>query len=80
LRYRLPLSRGRHGAKTERYLTLDGNDGISGTYPTGGVLHTCAVVSGAYSCPIANGKSFPLLRKGTYTAWSIYRLVTDSTN
>jgi len=65
--------------KTDRYLTLDGNDGISGTYTTG-ALPNCPIVNGAYSCPIANGKSFPLLRKGTYTAWSIYRMVTDSTN
>jgi hypothetical protein len=65
--------------KTDRYLTLDGHDGISGTYSTG-ALPNCPVVNGAYSCPIANGKSFPLLRSGVYTAWSIYRVVTDSTN
>jgi hypothetical protein len=66
--------------KTDRYLELNSIDGISGTYPAGGALPGCPVVSGAYSCPIANGKSFPTLRNGTYPAWSIYRIITDSTN
>jgi hypothetical protein len=65
--------------KTDRYLELNSIDGISGTY-SNGALPACPVVNGAFSCPIANGKSFPTLRNGTYPAWSIYRIITDSTN
>jgi ABC-type phosphate transport system substrate-binding protein len=70
---------GTASGKTDRYLKLNSIDGISGTYSSG-ALPACPVVNGAFSCPIANGKSFPTLRNGTYPAWSIYRIVTDSTH
>jgi hypothetical protein len=69
------------GGKNDRYLEYNGVDPL---YPTthtyAGALPTCPIVSGVYSCPITptTGLSFPNLRKGTYTAWSIYRLITDS--
>ncbi len=62
-----------------RYITLNGIDPIAKTYPTGGVLPTCGSGSGYLSCPVAGGSSFPHLRDGSYPAWSIYRMVTDST-
>jgi hypothetical protein len=70
------------GGKTDRYLEYNGHDPLfpaSHTYS--GALPTCPIVSGVYSCPItpATGLSFPNLRNGTYTAWSIYRVITDST-
>jgi hypothetical protein len=64
--------------KADKYVTLNSVDPINATY-SNGALPSCPVVSGAYSCPIAGGASFPNLRKGTYPAWSIYRAVTDST-
>jgi hypothetical protein len=68
------------GGKTDRYLEYNSEDPIySTTHTYTGALPTCPVVNNAYTCPIANGASFPNLRKGTYTAWSIYRLITDST-
>lgn len=67
------------GTKTFRYLKLNGVDGINTTYTTG-ALPYCPVVSGQYSCPIAGGQSFKNLRNGTYHAWSIYRVITDSTH
>ncbi len=71
---------GTAGGKADRYLQLDGVDvlGTSGGYT--GSLPICPVVNHQYSCPIANGKSFPHLRDGTYHGWSIYRMITDSTN
>jgi len=66
------------GGKTDKYITLNGIDPINSSY-TNGALPTCPVVSGSYSCPIAGGKSFINLREGKYSAWSIYRVVTDST-
>jgi len=65
------------GGKTDKYVTLNSIDPINSTYSSG-ALPTCPVVSGSYSCPIANGASFPNLRNGKYPAWSIYRIVTDS--
>ncbi|GGH17435.1 hypothetical protein [Silvibacterium dinghuense] len=70
------------GGKTDRYLELNGYDPI---YPTShtytGTLPTCAVSGGSYDCPLTSstGLSFPNLRNGDYTAWSVYRLITDST-
>jgi hypothetical protein len=55
-----------------RYVTLDGVDGIATAY-SNGVLPTCTA-----PCPAAAGTSFPHLRDGSYRAWSILRLVTDS--
>jgi hypothetical protein len=65
------------GGKTDKYITLNSVDPINATY-SNGALPTCPVVSGSYSCPIAGGQSFINLRKGTYPAWSLYRIVTDS--
>jgi len=41
----------------------------------------CPVVNNSYYCPLTptTGLSFPNLRDGKYTAWSIYRMITDST-
>ena len=61
-----------------KYITLDGVDPINSSY-VAGVLPTCATVSGVYDCPVAGGSSFPNLRNGSYKAWSVYRLITDST-
>ncbi|AXC09544.1 hypothetical protein ACPOL_0159 [Acidisarcina polymorpha] len=67
------------GGKTDRYLTYNNHDPIySESHAYNGVLPTCPVVNGSYSCPIANGASFPNLRDGAYTAWSVYRMITDS--
>ncbi len=55
-----------------RYVTLDGVDPISTSY-TNGVLPTCTA-----PCPVTPGTSFPHLRDGSYRAWSILRVVTDS--
>ena len=65
------------GGKADKYITLNGVDPIHSSY-SGGALPTCPVVNGSYSCPISGGQSFPNLRNGSYKAWSIYRLVTDS--
>jgi hypothetical protein len=65
------------GGKTDKYITLNGIDPINASY-TNGALPTCPVSNGSYLCPIAGGQSFINLRKGTYPAWSIYRMVTDA--
>jgi hypothetical protein len=62
-----------------RYITLNSIDPIAKTYPTGGALPSCGSGAGYLSCPVAGGTSFPHLRDGSYAAWSIYRMVTDST-
>lgn len=62
-----------------RYITLNGVDPIAATY-SGGTLPTCGAGSGYLSCPVTGGTSFPNLRNGTYPAWSIYRMITDSTH
>jgi hypothetical protein len=54
-------------------------DPINATYTTG-ALPTCATTGGYYSCPVIGGASFPHLRDGSYPAWSVYRMVTDSAN
>ena len=61
-----------------KYITLNSVDPITGTYSNGS-LPTCPVVNGQFSCPVKGGTSFPTLRNGTYPAWSVYRLITDST-
>jgi len=66
------------GGKTDKYLTLNSVDPLYSS--AGQLLPSCPTTSGAYSCPIANGASFPNLRNGTYPAWSIYRIITDSTH
>ena len=65
------------GGSTDKYITLNGIDPINKTYSTG-TLPTCPTSSGYYNCPVAGGTSFPNLRNGTYPAWSIYRVVTDT--
>jgi len=60
-----------------RYLTLNGVDPLYGAYSTG-ALPSCGSGAGYLSCPVAGGSSFPHLRDGSYPAWSIYRIVTDS--
>jgi hypothetical protein len=64
---------------TYRYITLNSVDPIATTYPAGGALPSCGTGAGYLSCPKAGGTSFPHLRDGSYAAWSIYRIVTDST-
>lgn len=54
------------------YLTLNGIDPIQAGY-TDGVLPSCTA-----PCPATPGTSFPNLRNGTYTAWSILRVVTSA--
>jgi hypothetical protein len=71
------------GGSTDRYLKFNGFDPLypaSHTYA--GTLPTCPKVNGQFSCPLTSttGLSFPNLRNGDYTAWSIYRVITDSTH
>jgi hypothetical protein len=54
------------------YFELNSIDPIQKTYTTG-ELPTCTA-----PCPITPGSSFPNLRNGTYTAWSVLRAVTDA--
>ena len=61
-----------------KYVTLNSVDPINSAYSNGS-LPTCAVVSGQFTCPVKGGTSFPTLRNGTYAAWSVYRMITDST-
>ena len=68
------------GNAAYRYITLNGIDPIATTYPSGGALPTCNTAAGYLNCPVKGGTSFPHLRDGSYPAWSIYRMVTDSTN
>ena len=70
------------GGKTDRYIELNGVDPLySSSHAYTGTLPTCPVVSGQYYCPLttSTGLSFPNLRNGTYKAWSVYRVITDST-
>jgi hypothetical protein len=61
-----------------KYITLNSIDPINASYTTG-ALPTCTITGGAYNCPVTPGTSFKNLRNGTYKAWSVYRLITDST-
>jgi hypothetical protein len=61
------------GSTSYGYLTLNGIDPIQTTY-SNGELPVC---SGGV-CPAAPGTSFPNLRNGTYTAWSVLRVVTNA--
>lgn len=66
------------GSTSYGYLTLAGVDPIQSTY-TNGTLPVCVSstnVSGV--CPATEGSTFPNLRNGTYKAWSILRVVTNS--
>jgi len=69
------------GNAAYKYLKLGTVDPLAFTggpvYSTG-ALPTCGSGSGFLNCPIAANASFINLRNGTYPAWSIYRVVTDS--
>ncbi|MGA2577563.1 MAG: hypothetical protein ABSH24_16200 [Bryobacteraceae bacterium] len=65
------------GSSNYGYLTLSGIDPIQTTY-SNGELPVCTSSAGSGVCPAAPGTSFPNLRNGTYTAWSVLRVVTDS--
>ncbi|MBO0719958.1 MAG: hypothetical protein J2P41_04005 [Blastocatellia bacterium] len=60
------------GSSSWGYLTLDGVDPIKSAY-TDGILPTCAA-----PCPVPAGTSFPHLRDGSYSSWSVLRTVTDN--
>ncbi len=76
------------------YITLNGVDPIFASYsggdpgqPGGGTLPAAAnlpaACSGAFPCPEQDiwtgGLSFPNLRNGTYSAWSVLRLISNGT-
>jgi hypothetical protein len=54
------------------YLTLNGVDPIQSSY-SNGELPACTA-----PCPVPAGTSFPNLRSGAYTAWSVLRVVTNA--
>jgi len=60
------------GTASYGYLKLSGVDPIQASY-TNGELPVCTS-----PCPAAPGTSFPNLRNGTYSAWSVLRAVTDA--
>lgn len=60
------------GTPNYGYLTLTGVDPTQASY-TNGELPVCTA-----PCPLAPGTSFPNLRNGTYSAWSVLRSVTDA--
>ena len=60
------------GSYNYGYLTLNSIDPIQSSY-SDGVLPTCTA-----PCPLPAGTSFPNLRNGTYTAWSVLRVVTNA--
>jgi len=62
------------GTTNYGYLTLDGVDGLNSSY-TNGQLPTCPAPA---FCPATPGSSYPHLRDGTYTSWSVVRAVTDA--
>jgi hypothetical protein len=68
-----------------KYLELNGVDPIGVTTSYTGAIPVCGSVSNAdFSCPVPAGSSttglnsFPNLRSGSYGAWSIYRVISDS--
>lgn len=66
------------GSPNYGYLTQNGIDPIQATY-TDGQLPVCVSSTGESGvCPAVPGTSFPNLRNGTYTAWSLLRVVTDT--
>ena len=67
-----------NGKTNLKYVTLVGIDPFTGTYTTG-ALPTCHTGS-AIKCTITPNASFSTLRNGTYSAWSIYRAISDDTN
>ena len=67
-----------NGKSNLKYVTLDGIDPFTGIYTTG-TLPTCHTGS-AIKCTITPNASFSTLRNGTYSAWSIYRAISDDAN
>lgn len=67
-----------NGKSNLKYVTLNGIDPFTGTYTTG-ALPTCLTGS-AIKCTITPNESFSTLRSGKYSAWSIYRAISDDTN
>ncbi len=68
------------GVPQVKYLTLDGYDPILASYGTGAIPVCGSLTSPNFSCPPATpGSTFPNLRNGNYSAWSEYRVITDST-
>ena len=64
-----------------KYLKYNGYDPLatSATSTYTGALPACVNSGGLTQCPLASPKSsFFELRAGNYTAWSLYRMVTDS--
>jgi hypothetical protein len=67
------------GSPSYGYLTQNGVDPIQATY-SNGELPVCVNGTGVSGvCPAAPGTSFPNLRNGTCSAWSILCVVTDKT-
>lgn len=64
-----------NGKPNLKYVRLNGVDPFTGTYTTG-TLPTCLTGS-AIKCTITPNTSFSTLRNGTYSAWSIYRAISD---
>ncbi|MGA2593367.1 MAG: hypothetical protein ABSH32_25910, partial [Bryobacteraceae bacterium] len=66
------------GSANYGYLTLSGVDPIQAAY-TNGELPACVSSTGVSGvCPATPGTSFPNLRNGSYTAWSVLRVVTNA--
>jgi len=66
------------GSANYGYLTLSNVDPIQSAY-TNGELPVCVSSTGVSGvCPATPGTSFPNLRNGTYTAWSVLRVVTNA--
>jgi hypothetical protein len=70
-----------HSNSGLRYLKLNGIDPLfPATHTYTGELLVCPMVNDQFLCPqtFSTGLSFPNLRNGTYKAWSIYRVITDT--
>lgn len=66
------------GTPNYGYLTLRGVDPINASY-TNGELPLCVSQTGVSGvCPATPGTSFPNLRSGAYSAWSVLRVVTNA--
>jgi ABC-type phosphate transport system substrate-binding protein len=65
------------GTTSYGYLTLNGIDPIQSSY-SNGELPVCESNGVSGICPATPGTSFPNLRSGAYTAWSVLRVVTNA--